>query len=81
MDGQIKAFAIGDGDPTEGVEVIVEEPNGDQILVRCICLDEQTIIEGDSKLIEYFHERYGERTFCMTVREAALRADESQGTE
>ncbi|MEP0766908.1 MAG: hypothetical protein HRF45_10270 [Fimbriimonadia bacterium] len=81
MNGPIKAFAVGHGDPAEGIEVIVEEPNGDQILVRCICLDEQTVIEGDGNLIEYFHERYGERTFSMTVREAALRAAESHGPE
>ena len=81
MDAPIKAFVIGEGDPSEGVEVVVEEPNGDQIVVRCICLEEHTIIEGDGKLIEYFHERYGERAFCRTVREAALRAAENQNIE
>ncbi len=78
MDSSLKAIAVGQGDPSEGVEVIVEEPNGDQIRVCCICFDEQTIIEGDGQLIEYLHERYGERTFCLTVREAALRAAEGQ---
>lgn len=74
MPGRLSARAIHRIETAEGViaEVVVIEPNGDEYVVKCLCRDEGTTVDGEGDALSYLNERYGDVAFCTAVREAAM---------
>jgi hypothetical protein len=74
MSGQLSARAVQRIETSEGViaEVVVIEPNGDEYVVKCLCRDEGTTVDGEDDALSYLNERYGDVEFCTAVRNAAM---------
>jgi len=74
MSGRLSARAVHRIETSEGViaEVVVIEPNGDEYVVKCVCRDEGTTVDGEGDALHYLNERYGDKAFCSAVRKAAL---------
>ncbi|MHB8635520.1 MAG: hypothetical protein ACYC96_03495 [Fimbriimonadaceae bacterium] len=75
MSNPLSARAINRVETPEGViaEVVVVEPNGDEYVVKCLCRDEGTTVDGEGDALSYLNERYGDVVFCTAVRNAAMR--------
>ena len=74
MSGRLNARAIHRIETSDGViaEVVVVEPNGDEYVVKCLCLEEGTTVDGEGDALSYLNERYGDVAFCTVVRNAAM---------
>lgn len=54
------------------VDVMLVEPNGDQVQVRCLILGERTEIGGNEDEMKHLNQRYGPQAVCVAARTAAL---------
>ena len=74
MSGPLNARAVHRIETSEGViaEVVVIEPNGDEYVVKCLCREEGTTVDGEGDALSYLNERYGDVVFCTAVRNAAM---------
>lgn len=76
MNYHLSAKVLSKLETQKGIEgdVAVYEPNGDETIVHCVANEWHTMITGDNRLLDYFHQRYGDSHFSLTVRGALLEA-------